>query len=203
MRVFLTNIVIRKYSFNAYDLHNILWTLFSEKLPDKIAGMNMYCPFQYRATLALDGALHIYMTSDIQPDISALDTDIGEVTSTVEKPFSFIEGKSYNFILRANPTKTNKTTGKMVPVHAKDLGNWLKRKLAGAAEIENLQYEILPAVRFVKEGVPGTVHAVHFMGTLCVTDANRIEQIVFKGIGREKFLGFGLMTLTRVNSLIN
>lgn len=189
MKVFFTNIAINKnaYNSNPYSIHQILWELFPG-VP--LEGRQ----FLFRTTPSLDGRLHILMQSSVRPNIEVLNGLKGEVVSCTERLLDFEQNRSYQFVLFANPTTCK--DGKRSPItHSYGLQKWLERKLEGIATAESLMTIVQPSFVFEKEGVRGRAHSVLFAGFLRVQNAAEFDKVVTNGIGRSKFLGFGLMTL--------
>ena len=189
MKIYLTDLIVKTKSYdkNPYGLHKILWGLFPEETEGKRN-------FLFRATPSLDGSLHIIMQSSIRPDLGQLSSQVAEVVSCEQHTFEFQSDHVYQFILLANPTTSKE--GKRIPInYQQGLKTWLSRKLEKAASVDSVVAIMHPSFVFVKDGQPGRAHQVLFAGFLRVQDVVMLENIVTSGIGRSKFLGFGLLTL--------
>lgn len=115
------------------------------------------------------------------------------------------EGQVLAFRLRASPTKRIKETAKRIGlVREEDQQNWLKRKLelAGAAlvSVNILNHQFVSGKLFTVPEKEKRINlvAVQFDGVLQVKDPENLVKTIYSGFGSAKGLGFGLLSLARV-----
>lgn len=115
------------------------------------------------------------------------------------------DGQLLAFRLRANPTKRLKENAKRIGLlKEEDQHAWIQKKLeaAGAALINvNILNEQFTRGKLFKEKEKAArlnFLSVQFDGVLQVKDANNLMNSIFTGFGSAKGLGFGLLSLARV-----
>lgn len=115
-------------------------------------------------------------------------------------------GQRIRFGLVANPCRAERVTpdrrpvgkGRRVPLPGRDRPEWLRRKVAGALEVEDLVDRPLRSVSASRHG-SGEGRAVlarhMFTGTATVLDPAAVAGLVRGGVGPGKSYGCGLLTV--------
>ncbi|MFS8804884.1 type I-E CRISPR-associated protein Cas6/Cse3/CasE [Synechococcus sp. R55.6] len=149
----------------------------------------------------------ILVQSAIQPDWSRLpkgyvqrDPEVKTFDLTAEV---LAKGKCFRFRLRANPSKRDKKTHKIVGFFRfADQLEWLCRQ-GQRHGFEVLAAEGIPSPNIfgIKKEIPGPVriYTVLFQGILRVTDAEVLVKAVQQGIGRGRSYGCGLLSLSKIS----
>lgn len=155
----------------------------------------------------------ILIVSETEPDLKAMENQFGGKGKTKEYvlPETVKNGDRLFFRLLANPARTisseDKKTGKRKRVRVasyseEDQMAWLgdKAKRGGFALedhgviiVRTFRQSMIrrhndPPVRFV---------AVQYEGYLTVTDADKFRETVYKGLGKEKAFGCGMLSIIR------
>ena len=171
---------------DAYSVHRIIYDLF---------------PGENRDFLFADkggdfNSRHILILSKREP------TNIkkGEIHSK-KVPHEFLEQFNYSFEVRLNPTKRDKTTGKIVAITGRDnLMNWFVKKapaLGFEIDPDSLDISSNGVQKFdLGDGKWVTHNSAVFLGKLKVTDRMKFQESFCKGIGRAKGFGFGLFQIS-------
>lgn len=200
-----------------YDWHTILWSAFSSEealnpdgvdwfgAVDKLAQANN--SHRRPGLFLVDDnkekqPVTIYLVSE---NIPHTPTD-NRLRLLGAKPYSLniSAGDYLKFKLRANPStrvpdKADPTKFKRVYIYSEEhQKNWLTRSLRESAILNDCFVGDYQKLRFQKDKVVTTIQSVLFWGTLKVNDPLAFEKLVFKGFGREKFLGCGLMMLAKI-----
>lgn len=185
---------------NPYLLHEKIWRLFPGKDDEKRT-------FLFRVeNLGQRGVQHILLQSSCQPQPA--DGDLLLLKSKEIKLDSIQNGRSYKFLLRANPTKKikdigGKTTnqGKVrVPIiDEEEIFAWLNRQFDGIAEINAVTLAQQDLLYFNKDKGGqkhiGKIQTVTFSGILTVTKVELLVNRIKEGFGTAKAFGCGLLTL--------
>lgn len=115
------------------------------------------------------------------------------------------EGMRLRYYLVANPIRKSRPVpdGKIVeiPVHGQALEDWWARQAErGGFLPETTQITIVdPARRYRKKDASRMrIHEVHFTGILRIVDLDRFYRCLAGGIGKNKHLGYGLLTVARI-----
>ncbi|MFS8882694.1 type I-E CRISPR-associated protein Cas6/Cse3/CasE [Synechococcus sp. R55.3] len=149
----------------------------------------------------------VLVQSAIQPDWSRLpkgyvqrDPEVKTFDLTAEV---LAKGKCFRFRLRANPSKRDKKTHKIVGFFRfADQLEWLCRQ-GQRHGFEVLAAEGIPSPNIfgIKKEIPGLVriYTVLFQGILRVTDAEALVKAVQQGIGRGRSYGCGLLSLSKIS----
>ncbi|WP_321430720.1 type I-E CRISPR-associated protein Cas6/Cse3/CasE [uncultured Methanolobus sp.] len=185
-----------------YQLHRKIWQLFPNKADDersflfRIENKGQYCE------------QIILLQSECQPDITS--NELLLLNGPKEIDFDIKSENSYQFMLRANPTKKIKdkngkpgNQGKVrVPLIEEDeIVAWLKRQLSDCAEIEDVKLIHKDLLRFHKNKKGdkhiGKIQTVTFLGVLTVTNSDLLINKIMKGLGPAKSFGCGLLTLAK------
>lgn len=185
---------------NPYLLHKKIWQLFPGKDDEKRS-------FLFRVeNMGQIGVQHILLQSSFQP--KPADGDLLLLKSKEVKFDSIQNGRSYKFLLRANPTKKirdkgGKTTnqGKVrVPIIDEDeIIAWLNRQFEDIAEIKAVTLAQQDLLYFQKNNEnqkhTGKIQTVTFSGILTVTNVELLVNRIKEGFGTAKAFGCGLLTL--------
>jgi CRISPR system Cascade subunit CasE len=115
------------------------------------------------------------------------------------------EGQVLAFRLRANPTKRVKESGKRIGLlREEEQHTWIKRKLEAAGAqlifVNILNEQFTHGKLFIEKEKAKRLNflSMQFDGVLQVRDANSLVNGIFTGFGSAKGLGFGLLSLARV-----
>ncbi|MCK5009490.1 MAG: type I-E CRISPR-associated protein Cas6/Cse3/CasE [Deltaproteobacteria bacterium] len=185
---------------NPYLLHKKIWQLFPGKADEKR-------PFLFRVeNLGQRGVQHILLQSSYKPQ--QVQGELLLLKSKEVQLNGITNGRKYQFLLRANPTKkikdiSGKTTnqGKVrVPIiDETEIIAWLNRQFEGIAEIEAVTLVQQDLLYFKKDKGNqkhvGKVQTVTYSGILTVMEAEPLINKIKEGIGPAKAFGCGLLTL--------
>lgn len=186
-----------------YQLHRKIWQLFPDKADDKRS-------FLFRVESTKQNCeQHILLQSISQPQ--EISDELILLRKSKEINLDIIAGNSYRFMLCANPTKKiNDKDGKpenqgkvRVPlIHDEEIIAWLKRQLAGSAEIDSVELVQKNLLHFYKnksgDKHVGKIQTVTFLGILTAKDPELLFTKISSGIGPAKSFGCGLLTLAKV-----
>jgi CRISPR system Cascade subunit CasE len=191
---------------NPYQWHRLIWRLF----PDRQEANRDYLFACLNRREGRD--IPLLLLSKEKPEwIQTSEIElVGESKSLAG--LSFKEGQALSFRLTANPAKvlTEDTEEKRkirVPfIKAEQQITWLKRKLDGIANIENVVSQNEPPLYFNRNGGAGKIVPVTFEGILKVIDPDKFKEQIYEkydhgkyiaGIGPAKAFGCGLMLIKR------
>ena len=176
------------------------------------------------------GIVMLLVQSELSPDWQPLrdrypgyvttpsDSDLPPI-SMMDRTLSFSPGKVFQFRLRANPTRKERTEGRkngrrLGLVTPEEQRAWLKRKAADESSGFQLgRFDVVPNPDSQRHG--GTANVIGedqratitrqlthvaaiFEGTLSVTVPELFQQTLRSGIGSAKAFGFGLLSIARV-----
>jgi len=123
-------------------------------------------------------------------------------------PESFFNWDTYGFEVRLNPTKREKSGGKIVPVQGTEkqdsymkkekLLKWFCAKSESwgfGTDHDSLQIQSTDVQAFEKDNRQITQNSATFIGKLRVKDRSLFIKSFEEGIGRGKSFGFGLLEL--------
>ncbi len=184
---------------NAWEWHRALWTLF----PGFERQTNEPAPFLYRIeTMNLAQGAQVLVQSTIKP---AKQSDRATLLATRDIDPKPVAGQTLAFTLTANITKAIRDQGNperkiRVPLiqEAQQI-DWLKRKLAGAADsVGGLKVQPHPPTYFRKGRRPGKIVAVSVEGVMTVKNPKQLLTLLKKGVGPAKAFGCGLLLVRRV-----
>lgn len=175
---------------NPYEVHRQLWRAFPDA-QDRTRDFLFRAEWGRRRT-----TLPVLLQSLTEPRSSS---DAGvEVLATKAFEPRLREGQVLRFALAANPTKRLSEARKRVPyVKHEEQVAWLRRKLAGAAEVLDADVVGQEALHFRKGGLPGKVVVMTFSGYLRTVEPDRLRSVMVSGIGPAKSFGCGLLTVAR------
>lgn len=206
MTLHLSKVLIeRQRPLTPYEWHQVLWHLFS--VP---AGGPR--PLLFRIEQQGPGGTQVLLQSDREPTTSATARGARvRLVATRRFAAKMSAGQGLRFRLTANPIKTirdegGRTDGKgnikqcRVPLIKEEAQlDWLARKFAGAARLDEALIQGRQAVHFrPSAGKVGKIMAVTFDGALTVRDGEQLNTLLTTGIGPAKSLGCGLLSLARV-----
>lgn len=156
-----------------------------------------------------DTAVTLLVQSDIQPDWSRLDerlllpaSPFDPVPNPAVKELNGLplaNGRILRFRLRANPTVKKKREGKKhsnrVPLVREDEQlAWLQRR-ASDNGFRLLGAQIIPEGSQTDRHKNLTIYTVQYDGRLQITDADKFQKALQKGIGPAKAFGCGLLSI--------
>jgi CRISPR system Cascade subunit CasE len=181
----------------------MIWQLFPDKADDERS-------FLFRVeSIGKDCEHHILLQSISLPQEAS--DELILLKHPKEITFNIIAGNSYRFMLCANPTKKindkdgkDKNQGKVrVPlIHDEEIVAWLKRQLAGSAEVDSVELVQKNLLHFYKNKSGdkhiGKIQTVIFLGILTVEEPELLFTKISNGIGPAKAFGCGLLTLAKV-----
>lgn len=144
----------------------------------------------------------VLVQSEMEPDWSQLPQ--GYLTKQAMKPFdpqaSQLEaGRIVQFRLKANPSKRDKQTGKLIGLlHQPDQMAWLERQ-ASQHGFALLSANAVPTPNVFgvksKGTAPIRIATVLFQGVLQITDPHLFIKAIQQGIGRGRSYGCGLLSI--------
>jgi len=193
---------------NPYDLHRQLWRLFpgeekeARRSADETRQGFLFRVESYQTGRPLRVLLQSRQAPHGLPELLVLGT-----REFHPQPAS---GQRLAFLLTANPVKTitdaqreakpDKTAEKCrVPlIHEDEQRDWLKRKLLGAGEVEDVNVLAHPPMFFRKGRQGGKLATVTFEGILRVCEPTVLVSRLQNGIGPAKAFGCGLMLVRRI-----
>jgi CRISPR system Cascade subunit CasE len=148
----------------------------------------------------------VLVQSDIEPDWVRLPP--GYLVKHPIKPIDysaiqFLPDQLFQFRLKANPSKRDNQTRKLIGLFRRDDQLvWLERQADKHGFVVS-GVDVLPApnVFGIKEKgtKPITIHTIFYQGVLHVTDPERSTQALQQGIGRGRSYGCGLLSIARWN----
>ncbi|MCJ2543329.1 type I-E CRISPR-associated protein Cas6/Cse3/CasE [Thermostichus vulcanus] len=148
----------------------------------------------------------VLVQSAIEPDWSCLPDRYLECNVKVKRfdlnPARWREGQLFQFRLRANPSKRDKQTHKIVGFYRReDQLAWLARKGKNYG-FSLMSVDAIPSANvFAKkknDQAPIRIHTVLFEGVLQVVEPTALVKAVQQGIGRGRSYGCGLLSLARM-----
>lgn len=188
---------------NPYLLHKKIWQLFPDKADEKR-------PFLFRVeNLGQRGVQHILLQSIYKPQ--QVQGELLLLKSKEVQLNGIINGRRYQFLLRANPTKkikdekgkiTNQGKVRVPIIDETEIIAWLNRQFEGIAEIEAVTLVQQDLLYFKKDKGnqkhAGKIQTVTYSGILTVKEVEPLIKKIKEGIGPAKAFGCGLLTLARI-----
>ena len=168
---------------DTYQQHQAIWGLFPDRPDAKRDHL-----FRVEKKSASGESLAI-----VQSEHAPQSHEGAQVLQSKSFEPALCQGTHYQFKLLANPTKCVKESQKRVEIKDKDeQAQWLKRKFEGA----DVHISSMESV-FVKNKKSFNSCFVCFEGMLHVHEPEKIERLLKKGVGRQKYAGAGLLSLAR------
>jgi CRISPR system Cascade subunit CasE len=179
-----------------YSIHRVIYSLFpkTDNKERDFLFSDKGGSFNERKILILS------KRPPLQPEHGAIESR--------EIPASFLNWDYYGFEIRLNPTKREKTSGKIVPVQGREkqgektkrekLLEWFCSKSESwgfVTERESLQIQSRGVQSFEKQNGQVTQNVATFIGKLKVKDRPLFIKNFEEGIGRGKSFGFGLLEI--------
>lgn len=188
-----------QYARNPYEHHNGLWQLLSDN-PDRKRD------FLYRVEHKQRGSVVLLVQS--QRLLQSVEKASISVLASKQWEPQFYPGQLLRFFLYANPVKTIKDGQRRknpkgevkscrVPlIDFDEQGQWLVKRLSGAAHVLELDINSLEPIFFRKKmTVAGKIQPVRYQGTLSVTQTDQFRVLLETGIGPAKAFGCGMLSL--------
>lgn len=152
-------------------------------------------------------SLVVLVQSAIAPDWSRLPQGYLLESGSKEvrwKATQFEGGHLYRFRLKANPSKRDKDSRKLIGMFRRDDQiAWLERK-ASQHGFHAMGIDVIPMPNLfgtkAKGSAPIRIHSVILQGFLQVTDPARFVQSLEEGIGRGRSYGCGLLSIAKLNA---
>lgn len=191
--------VLRSLS-NSHTLHQRIMQAFPDEQQQE-ARANWQVLFRHEPESDV-----ILVQSNIEPDWDRLPE--GYLLGQNVKPFYPAEnqlavGRIVQFRLKANPSKRDKQTGKLIGMfHQADQIAWLERQ-AVRHGFKLLGVDVIPTPHVFgvkgKGTAPIRIATVLFQGILQITDSSLFVEAIQHGVGRGRSYGCGLLSIARVN----
>lgn len=193
---------------NPYNIHQHLWRLFpGEARETRANSSEARQGFLYRIEAQSTGRSARLLVQSRSAPVPAVGLSLLGSKAFSPAPS---DGQRLAFVLTANPVKTitdaqrESKSGKQskkcrVPfIKEDDQRQWLARKLADVAELENV--ELLPhaPLYFRKGNRAGKLATCTFEGVLRVTAAESLALLLKNGVGPAKAFGCGLLLVRRL-----
>ena len=192
-----------------YEWHRTIWRLFPDHPKESRAAFDeLRDGFLFRIEKVETGnGAWALMLSANNPKDQAEGIQVRRRTENFVPQFK--PSESLHFKLTANPVKTivdeggrKNTKGETkkcrVPlIREEERLAWIKRKLAGAAEVVQAEIRQEHPIYFRKTKV-GKIVPVTFEGTIRVLDGDALRAHMLKGIGPAKAFGCGLLLIRRI-----
>jgi CRISPR system Cascade subunit CasE len=192
---------VRSDLSNAHNLHRSIMQAFPDRhLEMPRADWNIL----FRQELDSDVIL-VQSDAELKPDWTQLPQ--GYLVNHVVKPFDLQAnrlktGQIFQFRLKANPSKRDKQSGKLVGIfHPPDQEAWLSRKgTQYGFGIETI--DVIPTPNLygtkVKGNPPMKIFTVLYQGTLQVSNPPLFFEAIRQGIGRGRSYGCGLLSIAKL-----
>ncbi len=182
-------VIVKERVSDSYSIHRVVYDQFEKKITesDEIRPL----PLWEEST---EGNLKkIVILSAEKPIVS--DDAVSRHLTCISFPEKIFESKHHIFKITVNPVI--KTNGKQVPIRNRaNIAEWFckrSEKHGFKVKKESLVVDSVHADIFSKKGHKVTICKAKITGELEVTDLSKFRQAVFKGIGREKSFGCGLL----------
>ena len=173
--------------------HNTIWNFFSNPSGESVRDYI----FRY------NGSDQFFSYSSRAPIIPPNESYKWSVKSIPFNP-TFLTGSSFRFCSRLNTVIHTKDGFKGVIELGKKNGTFpdvsitqfLEHRGNGSFKVDSLMIERIRVVKFhKKDGNPVTIEGVDVVGSLTIADPNEFTKILFRGIGKEKCYGYGMLLL--------
>ena len=171
------------YPNNNYYYHKLMWKFFTDNESGKR-------DFIYKVVDTND-SIDIYVISATEP----IPFDMKAKVSSKHLPDDFFSHGLYEFMLKANVTKSRASDGKVVSVTSEeDIELWMNRKAANNGfRVNSMGFSKNPNRILGKPGHDVYLNPVDFTGVIEVEDIDKFRHAVLNGIGRNKGMGFGML----------
>jgi CRISPR system Cascade subunit CasE len=186
---------------DAYSLHRVVYNLFDDVRSDSEKQASIPSGILYVDKGGDWDSRRILMLSNRSPNIP--------VHGSVESkpiPESFLHHNLYRFEVTINPTKRDKSTGKIIAIRERELvRQWFIDKASKSwgftVNERSLQVEKIDVKTFDKKGHTVTQGSAILIGILNVSDRDLFIQSFQKGIGRGRAFGFGLLQIVPLTKI--
>ncbi len=194
---------------NPYEIHRRLWRLFPDEVREtRRDAAEARQGFLFRFEQYVTGRpLRVLLQSRKAPAVAEGAALLG-VREFDPHPEA---GQSLAFVLTANPIKTvadvfkdskpdKRSTGVRVPLLKEEQQrDWLTRKLAGIADLDQVAIAPQAPIYFRKANRAGKIVPAVFEGTLRVADGDALRKLLLGGVGPAKAFGCGLLLVRRIS----
>ena len=180
-----------------YSLHRVVYSLFADQRSDTEKQGHTPSGIVYADQGGNFHGRKVLMLSDREP-APFVDEQFGQV---VCKPIGreFLMHPQYRFKVQINPVRTDKRSGKRVPVKGRaDIAAWFiaraDRSWGFNVDPRTLQVDAVEVLQFkAKNERQITLAKAHIQGLLTVTDSEQFQQSFQQGIGKGRAFGCGLL----------
>jgi CRISPR system Cascade subunit CasE len=177
---------------DVYSVHRIVYDCFPADDATQLRGVSSN--FLYADNGLRRGQREIVILSAQKPQ----QPRCGDM-QTKPVPSQFLEYSAYRFLLTVNPVRRQSNSGKLTPLRKpEDVHAWFEGKSSiwgfSVAQGE-LRVDEVGVWQFNKKNHPVTLGFARLSGILHVTARNLFHKAFFKGIGRGKAFGCGLLQL--------
>lgn len=178
-----------------YSLHRIVFDLYEDIRSDIEKSSSISSGILYADKGGDWNSRQIIMLSSRPPTMP-----IYGILKSRPIPLSFLDYDHYAFEVVINPTKRDKSTGKIIPLRSKDeIISWFKNKSdkswGFSVDTTRLQIKNTSVKKFDKKGRSVTLGAATIIGQLTVSDRAQFIKAFQQGIGRARAFGFGLLQI--------
>lgn len=176
---------------DSYSIHRAVYDLFD---PVRIAGEQDHSGILYADKGEEHQERRILILSNRFPR-----TPSCGILETRNIQDSYLDFPSYRFEIVINPVRRNAQTRKLIPVRGSGaVARWFVDKSSSwgfTVEEKNLQLVEVFVDNFFKKGVKVTLGKARLTGVLHVSDRQQFLQSFYRGIGRGRAFGCGLLQL--------
>ncbi len=179
---------------DAYSCHRVVCHLFGlqglQKVGSESSGV------QWRLIDGSSQGVRLLILSNrrpVEPEFGALEVK--------EVPENLLQGSLYRFNVRVNPTRRLRNGKLQALTKEQEIAEWFVRKAAAAGfetEICRLAITGKRVEYFPKGSGHVTMVQVDLSGTLKVTDSTKFSETFFRGFGRGRAFGCGLMQIVPI-----
>ncbi len=176
--------LIRLKTLDSYEQHKAIWTLFPDT-PDR----------KRDHLFRIEAGQRNEVTALLQSSTEPKGSVDAEVMQTKKLHLALSAGEYFKFKLTAYPAKRSATSKRIIELkNENEQIEWLHRKLESA----NVTVTSVSST-LVRNKNKINVLFTTFEGILQVNNVEKINRLVFMGIGRKKHAGAGLLSLARTN----
>lgn len=184
---------------NAHALHQRIMQAFPDEQREQArAGWNILFRQEPDSSVVLVQSA-IAGNWDQLPSAYLITHQSKEFTAEVQQ---FKAGRILQFRLKANPSKRDNKTKKLIGMlHASDQIAWLERQAAQHGfSVQGVDLMPMPNIFGIKKGAKAPIRlgAVLYQGILQITESDRFVAALQSGIGRGRSYGCGLLSTAQL-----